>query len=165
MHKSNWCFKLELEWTVFSFKKARKLFKKEKSCTKSEKLLQIWKVAQNRSKVAEQLMDSPTPLWVNTGFRGIILSSLRRRYILAFPLWTGCNPFLQLHQQSTPQYTLYNGAGNWPLSNFPRCSNASVNWNPALRPPGHSGGLTRLKLGFNALLTACWPRGAVDLTK
>ena len=43
-------------------KKARKLFKKEKSCTKSEKLLEGLKVAPNLkscSKVAEQLMDSP----------------------------------------------------------------------------------------------------------
>ena len=36
------------------------------------------------------------------GFRGIILSWLRRRHILPFPLGTGCNFFLQLHQQSTP---------------------------------------------------------------
>jgi len=44
-------------------KKARKLFKKEKSCTKSEKLLEGLKVAPNLkscSKVAEQLMDSLT---------------------------------------------------------------------------------------------------------
>jgi len=44
-------------------KKARKLFKKEKSCTKSPKLLEGLKVAPNLkscSKVAEQLMDSPT---------------------------------------------------------------------------------------------------------
>ena len=43
-------------------KRARKLFKKEKSCTKSEKLLEGLKVAPNLkscSKVAEQLMDSP----------------------------------------------------------------------------------------------------------
>ena len=42
-------------------KKARKLFKKEKSCMKSEKLLEGLKVAPNLkscSKVAEQLMDS-----------------------------------------------------------------------------------------------------------
>ena len=36
------------------------------------------------------------------GFRGIILSWLRRRHILPFPLGTGCKFFLQLHQQSTP---------------------------------------------------------------
>ena len=37
---------------------------------------------------------------------------------------------------------------------------------PAHRPPGYSGGLTRLSpTGFNALLTARWPRGVVDLTK
>ena len=44
-------------------KRARKLFKKEKSCTKSEKLLEGLKVAPNLkscSKVAEQLVDSPT---------------------------------------------------------------------------------------------------------
>ena len=43
------------------FKKARKLFKKEKSGTKSEKLLEELKVApnlKNCSKVAEQLMYS-----------------------------------------------------------------------------------------------------------
>ena len=43
-------------------KKARKLFQKEKSCTKSEKLLEGLIVAPNLksySKVAEQLMDSP----------------------------------------------------------------------------------------------------------
>ena len=42
-------------------KKARKLFKKEKSCMKSEKLLEGLKVAPNLkscSKVAEQFMDS-----------------------------------------------------------------------------------------------------------
>ena len=36
---------------------------------------------------------------------------------------------------------------------------------PALRAPGHSGGLTRPKPGFNVLLTARRPRGAVHLTK
>ena len=44
-------------------KKARKLFKKEKSCTKSEKLLDGLKVAQNLkscSKVVKQLMNNPT---------------------------------------------------------------------------------------------------------
>jgi len=39
-------------WLQIALKKARKLFKKEKSCTKSEKLLE-------GLKVAEQLMDSP----------------------------------------------------------------------------------------------------------
>ena len=46
-------------------KKARKLFKKEKSCTKSEKLLEGLKVAPNLkscSNVAEQLIDSLTEL-------------------------------------------------------------------------------------------------------
>ena len=62
MHKSNRCFKLELEWEVLvtnCLKKARKLIKKEKSCTKSEKLLEGLKVAPNLKKVAEKLMDSP----------------------------------------------------------------------------------------------------------
>ena len=36
---------------------------------------------------------------------------------------------------------------------------------PAPRVSGHSGGLTRPKPGFNALLTARRPRGAVHLTK
>ena len=36
---------------------------------------------------------------------------------------------------------------------------------PDPRTPGHSGGLTRIKPGFNALLMACRPWGAVDLTK
>ena len=68
MHKSNRCFKLELEWAVLIknyLKKARKLFKKkEKSCTKSDELLEGLKVAPNLkscSKVAEQLMNSPRP--------------------------------------------------------------------------------------------------------
>ena len=55
MHKSNWCFKLELEWAVFSYKlplkskkviqkrkklhEIRKLARRTKSCSKSEKLL------------------------------------------------------------------------------------------------------------------------------
>ena len=65
MHKSNRCFKLELECPVLNcLKKARKLFKKEKkSCKRSEKLLEGLKVAPNLkscSKVDEQLMDSPS---------------------------------------------------------------------------------------------------------
>ena len=43
--------------------KARKLFKKEKSCTRSEKLLEGLEVAPNLkscSNVAPQLMDSPS---------------------------------------------------------------------------------------------------------
>ena len=65
MHKSNRCFKLEIEWAVFSYKlpqKRKKVIQKEKSCTKSEKLLEGLKVAPNLkscSKVAEQLMDNP----------------------------------------------------------------------------------------------------------
>ena len=35
---------------------------------------------------------------------------------------------------------------------------------PAPQAPGHSGGLTRPKPGIYALLMACRPRGAVDLT-
>ena len=52
MHKSNRCFKLEIEWAVFSYKKSKKVIQKRKklheirkvarrskSCSKSEKLL------------------------------------------------------------------------------------------------------------------------------
>lgn len=40
--------------------------------------------------------------------------------------------------------------------------NASVNNEiPATRPPGHSGDLSRLKLGFNAHLTMCWQNKVV----
>ena len=35
---------------------------------------------------------------------------------------------------------------------------------PAPRPPRLDGDLTRPKPGFNAFLTARWPRWAVDLT-
>ena len=84
MHKSNRYLKLELECAVFSYKlslKARKLFKKEKSCTKSEKLLEGLKVAPNLkicSKVAEQLMNSPgketwKKLTINSRTRGFFL--------------------------------------------------------------------------------------------
>ena len=51
MHKSNWCFKLELEWAVLSYKlpwkKQESYSKKKKSCTKSEKLLEGLKVASD----------------------------------------------------------------------------------------------------------------------
>ena len=67
MHKSDRCFKLELEWPVFGYKlplKSEKVIqKRKKSCSKSEKLLEGLKVAPNLkscSKVAEQLMHSPT---------------------------------------------------------------------------------------------------------
>ena len=35
----------------------------------------------------------------------------------------------------------------------------------ASQPPEHSGDFMRAQLGLNALLTAPWPLGAVDLTK
>ena len=52
--------------------------------------------------LANLFMGHHENIWNNTGFRDIILSSLRRRHILPFLLRTGCNPFLPFHQQSTP---------------------------------------------------------------
>ena len=60
MHKSNRCFKLELKWAVFSHKLP---LKSEKVIQNRKKLLERLKVAPNLkscSKVAEQLMYSPS---------------------------------------------------------------------------------------------------------
>ena len=67
-------------------KKARKLFKKEKSCTKSEKLFEGLKVAPNLkscSKVAEQLMYNPT---VRSFLRSFVCSFVVRSFVCSFVL-------------------------------------------------------------------------------
>ena len=71
-------------FTERSNKKARKLFKKEKSCTKSEKLFEGLIVAPNLkscSKVAEQLMYDPT---VRSFRRSFVCSFVVRSFVRSF---------------------------------------------------------------------------------
>ena len=95
-------------------KKERKLFKKEKSCTKSEKLLEGLKVAPNLkscSKVAEQLMDNPSPGSI-PGPGVICTLSLLLVFVFARGVFSGFSGFPPSTKTNTPNSNSI--ANPWP---------------------------------------------------